>query len=66
MFTISDVETIQTIVRIGLYIAGSIIGIILLRGVLKVAWKVINVILIVLAVLLAAGYLLGYLNISVS
>ena len=66
MFTISDVETIQTIVRIGLYIAGSIIGIILLRGVLKVAWKVINVILVILAVLLAAGYLLGYLNISVS
>jgi len=66
MFTISDVESIQTIVRIGLYIAGAIVGIILLRGVLKVAWKVINVILVVLAVLLAAGYLLGYLNISVS
>jgi len=66
MFTISDVESIQTIVRIGLYIAGAIVGIILLRGVLKVAWKVINIILVVLAVLLAAGYLLGYLNISIS
>ncbi len=66
MFTISDVESIQTIIRIGLYIAGAIVGIILLRGVLKVAWKVINIILVVLAVLLAAGYLLGYLNISIS
>jgi len=36
-----------------------------LRGVFKVAWRVIKVILILAAVLIFVGWLLGYIHITV-
>jgi hypothetical protein len=38
--------------------------VIVLRGVFKVAWRVIKVILILAAVLLFFGWLLGYIHIT--
>lgn len=38
--------------------------VILLRGVFKVAWRVIKVILILAAVLIFVGWLLGYIHIT--
>jgi energy-coupling factor transporter transmembrane protein EcfT len=38
--------------------------VIVLRGVLKVAWRVIKVILILAAVLIFVGWLLGYIHIT--
>ena len=39
--------------------------VIVLRGVFKVAWRVIKVILILAAVLIFVGWLLGYIHITV-
>ena len=38
--------------------------VILFRGVIKVAWRVIKVILILVAVLIFVGWLLGYIHIT--
>jgi hypothetical protein len=58
-------ETIQSV----LYILAAgvilILGVVILRGVLKVAWKFVRVILILLALLLIAGYFLGFLDIAI-
>ena len=39
-------------------------GIFILRNVLQIAWKVARSILIILAILLIAGYFLGFVNIG--
>ncbi|MEA3327957.1 MAG: hypothetical protein U9R53_11750 [Chloroflexota bacterium] len=39
-------------------------GIFILRNVLQIAWKVARLILIILAILLIAGYFLGFVNIG--
>ncbi|MDY6866473.1 MAG: hypothetical protein SVT56_00980 [Chloroflexota bacterium] len=48
-------------------IAGGIllvVGVVLFRVILKFAWKVVRVILLLLSVLLVAGYYFGFLDIS--
>jgi energy-coupling factor transporter transmembrane protein EcfT len=48
-------------------IAGGIllvVGVVLFRVILKFAWKVVRVILLLLSVLLVAGYFFGFLDIS--
>jgi hypothetical protein len=40
------------------------IGIFALRGVLKVIWKIVRIVLILFAILMIAGFLFGFLNIS--
>ncbi len=55
--------TFDTIIYLAL--AGVILfaGVLMLRFVLKFAWKIIRVALILLSVILVAGYLLGFLDI---
>jgi hypothetical protein len=56
-------EAVQTILYV---IAGGVllvVGVIILRYVLKFAWKIVRVILIILSILLIAGYFFGYLDI---
>ncbi len=55
--------TVQTILKFAAAGAALVVGFVVLRFVLKLAWKVIRVVLIVLSLLLAAGYFLGYLDI---
>jgi len=51
-----------------LYIFGAgillIAGVFILRGVLKVAWKFVRAALILAAIILIAGYVLGFFQIS--
>lgn len=55
--------TFETIIYLAL--AGTILfaGLIILRFVLKFAWKIIRVALILISVLLVASYFLGFLDI---
>ena len=39
-------------------------GIFILRNVVKIAWKIARVVFIMLAILLIAGYFLGFVNIG--
>jgi hypothetical protein len=41
------------------------VGVFVLRGVFKVVWKVVRIALILFAVLIIAGFLFGFLNISI-
>ena len=54
--------TFDTILYLGL--AGTILfaGVFILRYILKIAWKLIRVALILISVLLVAGYFLGYFD----
>jgi hypothetical protein len=57
-------ETLQSILYI---IAGGIVlilSVVILRFFFKYAWKVIRVVLIILAILLIAGYILGFVDIT--
>ena len=51
-----------------LYIVAAIVllfaGIFILRNVVKIAWKIARVVFIMLAILLIAGYFLGFVNIG--
>ncbi len=49
-----------------LLIAGLILffSLFFMRGAVKVIWKIVRVLLILLALLLIAGYFLGYLDIT--
>jgi hypothetical protein len=55
--------TVQNILKIVAAGVALLAGFVVLRFVLKLAWKVIRVVLIVLSLLVAAGYFLGYLDI---
>lgn len=57
-------ETLQTILYIIAGVVALIAGIVLLRFFFKYAWKVVRVVLIILAILLIVGYFLGFVNIS--
>ncbi len=41
------------------------VGVFVLRGVFKVVWKIIRIGLILFAALMIAGFLFGFLNISI-
>ena len=56
-----NLENILYIIGAGILV---IAGVFILRGVLKFAWKFIRTALIVLAVILIAGYILGFFQIS--
>lgn len=56
-----NLENILYIIGAGILV---IAGVFILRGVLKFAWKFIRAALIVLAVILIAGYILGFFQIS--
>jgi hypothetical protein len=58
-------ETLHAVVNIALYGVLVVVAIVILRGVFKIAWKVIRLILILLGALIIAGYLLGFLKISI-
>jgi len=51
-----------------LYIIAAVVllfaGIFILRNVLKIAWKFTRFVLIILAILLIAGYILGFVDIG--
>lgn len=61
MTELLSAHTILAVAAAGLLL---FVGIFALRGVLKLAWKVLRVGLILFAVAIIAGALLGYLDIS--
>jgi len=57
-------EAVKNVIYV---IAGGIllvVGVVFLRFVLKFAWKVVRVVLLLLSILLVAGYFFGFLDIS--
>lgn len=61
-----DLDTLHTVVNISILALGAFAILFVLRGIFKVAWRVIRLILILLALLLIVGQLLGFLKITLS
>ncbi len=59
-----DLEFIRQFNNLLILALGALAIIFILRGVFKVAWKVIKIIFVVLGLLLLFGWLLGYVHIS--
>jgi hypothetical protein len=57
-------EAVKNVIYV---IAGGIllvVGVVFLRFVFKFAWKVVRVVLLLLSILLVAGYFFGFLDVS--
>ncbi|HOE34908.1 MAG: hypothetical protein GX415_07495 [Chloroflexi bacterium] len=63
MESLFDLEFIRQFNNLLIIALGALAIIFVLRGVFKVAWKVIKVIFVVLGVLLLFGWLFGYIRI---
>ncbi|NMC16466.1 MAG: hypothetical protein GYA40_07505 [Chloroflexi bacterium] len=64
MQSIFDLEFIRQFNNLLILALGALAIIFILRGVFKVAWKVIKIIFVLLGLLLLFGWLLGYVHIS--
>jgi len=58
---IDNLENILYIIAAGVLLFA---GIFILRNVIRVAWKIARLVLIILAILLIAGYFLGFVDIG--
>lgn len=65
MFDVIKPETLELLLNIGVIALGILAIIFVLRGIFKVAWKVIKFLLIVLGILAIVGYFAGWLKISI-
>ena len=63
MQSIFDLEFIRQFNNLLILALGALAIIFVLRGVFKVAWKVIKIIFVVLGVLVFVGWLFGYIRI---
>lgn len=59
-----DLEFIRQFNNLLILALGALAIIFILRGVFKVAWKVIKIIFVLLGLLLLFGWLFGYIHIS--
>lgn len=66
MFDFLNLEFLRQANNIIIIALGALAIIFVLRGVFKVAWRVIKLVLIFLGILMVVGYLTGWLNISIS
>lgn len=66
MFDFLSLEFLRQANNIIIIALGALAIIFVLRGVFKVAWRVIKLVLIFLGILVVVGYLTGWLNISIS
>lgn len=64
MQSIFDLEFIRQFNNLLILALGALAIIFILRGVFKVAWKVIKIIFVLLGLLLLFGWLFGYIHIS--
>jgi hypothetical protein len=65
MFDLIKPETLELLLNIGVITLGVLAIIFVLRGIFKVAWKVVKFLLIVFGILVLVGYLTGWLKISI-
>jgi hypothetical protein len=65
MFNSIDLDALHSLTNIGTIALGALAIIFVLRGVFKVAWKVIKLLLILLGMLVIVGYFAGWLKISI-
>ncbi len=61
-----DLEFIRQFNNLLILALGALAIIFILRGVFKVAWKVIKIIFVLLGLLLLFGWLFGYIHISLA
>ncbi len=61
-----DLEFIRQFNNLLILALGALAIILILRGVFKVAWKVIKIIFVLLGLLLLFGWLFGYIHISLA
>jgi phosphoglycerol transferase MdoB-like AlkP superfamily enzyme len=66
MQSIFDLEFIRQFNNLLILALGALAIIFILRGVFKVAWKVIKIIFVLLGLLLLFGWLFGYIHISLA
>ena len=57
-------ETIQNILTIAAIGAALLLGVFILRGVVKWVWKIVRVGLVLLVIVLIAGYFFGFINLD--
>jgi len=65
MLDVLKPETLELLLNIGVITLGVLAIIFVLRGIFKVAWKVIKFLLIALGILVIVGYFSGWLKISI-
>ena len=65
MFDMIKPETLELMLNIGVIALGILAIIFVLRGIFKLAWKVIKFLLIVLGILAIVGYFSGWLKIYI-
>lgn len=65
MFDVIKPETLELLLNIGVITLGVLAIIFILRGIFKVAWKVIKFLLITLGILAIVGYFSGWLKIFI-
>lgn len=65
MFDMIKPETLELMLNISVIALGILAIIFVLRGIFKLAWKVIKFLLIVLGILAIVGYFSGWLKISI-
>jgi len=65
MFDVIKPETLELMLNIGVIALGILAIIFVLRGIFKIAWKVIKFLLIALGILAIVGYFSGWLKISI-
>jgi uncharacterized phage infection (PIP) family protein YhgE len=66
MFDMIKPETLELMLNISVIALGILAIIFVLRGIFKLAWKVIKFLLIVLGILAIVGYFSGWLNIYIT
>jgi len=65
MLDVIKPETLELLLNIGVITLGALAIIFVMRGIFKVAWKVIKSLLIALGILVIVGYFSGWLKISI-
>lgn len=65
MFNSINFDSLNSLINISIIVLGALAIIFVLRGVFKVAWRIIKLILILLGIFVIVGYLVGWLKISV-
>ncbi len=65
MFDSINFDSLNSLINIAIIVLGALAIIFVLRGVFKVAWRIIKLILILLGIFVIVGYFAGWLKISV-
>lgn len=65
MLNAINYDSLNSLINIAIIVLGALAIIFVLRGVFKVAWRIIKLILILIGIFVIVGYFAGWLKISI-